>query len=105
MTHMQHCLEEDFPEMNQRGAAKGNAVFLFQKKEKKGAHQSPACTPTHNLLLHDAPVAAFLFLEEITQHTDMLWGTAPLCGNYGQDKLTLGTYKVYNHLFILWQIV
>lgn len=27
-----------------------------------------------------------------------------LCGNYNQDKLTLGTTRACNHLFILWQI-
>lgn len=35
----------------------------------------PACSPTHNLLLHDVPLAAFLFLEQIMFQTETLWGT------------------------------
>lgn len=71
--------EEDFPGKNQRADSKGNVVFLciyFFKKEGGGVHKNiPACSPTHNLLLHDVPLAAFLFLEQIMFQTETLWGT------------------------------
>lgn len=82
---------------------KGMSFSFGEKKEKENEHEHNKAlpAPTHNLLRHDAPVTTFL--QEIIHHTDTLRGTALLCGNYCQDKLTLGTYKVSKHLFILWK--
>lgn len=94
-----------FPINAPKGCCLKECRFLLGKKKRERkrtwAQQRPACTPTHNLLRHDAPVTTFL--QEIIHHTDTLRGTALLCGNYCQDKLTLGTYKVSKHLFILWK--
>lgn len=64
MTQIQQPLQEDFPSMNQKGAAKGNAIFYGRRNKK--VKQRPNSSPTHDMLWHDVP-AAFLFLQQRIQ--------------------------------------